>query len=246
MPTLPGHPAIPSASFRVAIGTKKAVVVRFSVMDGESTMKLNTQTHPKFRGLAKALKLKQFEAVGVLESLWMMACQFAGDDGDLSRFTPQEIADWMDWTRDAEGLIQALIEHRWLDSDGGSLSVHDWQDHKPHYLKDRERKKTPGTSRNAPGTSEPSQANSSQANSSQVDEGAAKRFVSPSVQDVREFAKTEGLKIDAEGFVNFYSSKGWMVGKNKMKDWRAAARRAKDWTSSTTQQTTQKEPDFVN
>ena len=204
-------------------------------------MKLNTQTHPKFRGLAKALKLKQFEAVGVLESLWMMACQFAGDDGDLSRFTPQEIADWMDWTKDAEGLIQALIEHRWLDSGDGSLSVHDWQDHKPHYLKDRERKKTPGTSRNVPGTSEPSQANSSQA-----DEGAAKRFTPPSVQEVQEYAKTESLAIEAERFVDFYGTKGWMVGKNKMKDWQAAVR---NWARTSQQQTpkaTQRKKEYVN
>ena len=209
-------------------------------------MKLNTQTHPKFRGLAKALKLKQFEAVGVLESLWMMACQFAGDDGDLSRFTPQEIADWMDWTKDAEGLIQALIEHRWLDSDDGSLSVHDWQDHKPHYLKDRERKKTPGTSRNVPGTSEPSQANSSQANSSQADEGAAKRFTPPSVQEVQEYAKTESLAIDADRFVDFYGTKGWMVGKNKMKDWQAAVRNWARTSQEQTPKTTQRKIEYVN
>lgn len=29
---------------------------------------------------------------------------------------------------------------------------------------------------------------------------------------------------EADKFINFYQSKGWMVGKNKMKDWRAAAR----------------------
>ena len=30
--------------------------------------------------------------------------------------------------------------------------------------------------------------------------------------------------IDAENFLDFYESKGWMVGKNKMKDWKAAVR----------------------
>ena len=30
------------------------------------------------------------------------------------------------------------------------------------------------------------------------------------------------LHADAEGFVNFYASKGWMVGKSPMKDWGAA------------------------
>jgi hypothetical protein len=30
--------------------------------------------------------------------------------------------------------------------------------------------------------------------------------------------------IDAEAFIDFYSSKNWMIGKNKMKDWKAAVR----------------------
>lgn len=44
-----------------------------------------------------------------------------------------------------------------------------------------------------------------------------------------------GLNPDvcAEAFINHYSSKGWMVGKNKMVDWRAALRNAirEPWTS---------------
>ena len=30
--------------------------------------------------------------------------------------------------------------------------------------------------------------------------------------------------MDASTFIDFYTSKGWMVGKNKMKDWKAAVR----------------------
>lgn len=30
--------------------------------------------------------------------------------------------------------------------------------------------------------------------------------------------------IDAEEFFDFYESKGWYVGKNKMKDWKACVR----------------------
>jgi hypothetical protein len=32
------------------------------------------------------------------------------------------------------------------------------------------------------------------------------------------------LDVDGVKFINFYESKGWMVGKNKMKDWKAAIR----------------------
>ncbi len=49
-------------------------------------------------------------------------------------------------------------------------------------------------------------------------------FTAPSVADVREYCRERNNNVDAEQFVDFYSSKGWMVGKNKMKDWKAAVR----------------------
>lgn len=51
------------------------------------------------------------------------------------------------------------------------------------------------------------------------------RFRKPDVFDVAKFASENGLAIDAQEFVDFYQSKDWFVGRNKMKDWRAAARR---------------------
>ena len=49
-----------------------------------------------------------------------------------------------------------------------------------------------------------------------------KRFVKPLVADVDAYVKEKGYHIDAEMFFNFYESKGWMIGKNKMQDWRKA------------------------
>lgn len=51
-----------------------------------------------------------------------------------------------------------------------------------------------------------------------------KRFTPPTLEDVIGYCQEKGYAIDAERFVDFYSSKGWMVGKNKMKDWKAAVR----------------------
>ena len=51
-----------------------------------------------------------------------------------------------------------------------------------------------------------------------------KLFKKPSVNDVELYCIERNNKIDAISFVNFYESKGWMVGKNKMKDWRACVR----------------------
>lgn len=50
------------------------------------------------------------------------------------------------------------------------------------------------------------------------------RFTPPTVEEVKAYASEHGCKIDAERFVDFYASKGWMVGKTKMKDWKAAVR----------------------
>jgi len=49
-------------------------------------------------------------------------------------------------------------------------------------------------------------------------------FNPPSLLEVSEYAKSIDFQFDAEQFIDFYASKGWMVGKNKMKDWRAAIR----------------------
>lgn len=64
-----------------------------------------------------------------------------------------------------------------------------------------------------------------------------KRFVPPSVDEVREYITEKGLKVNAESFVDFYASKGWLVGKNKMKDWRAAVR---NWDRSQREELTAK------
>ena len=51
-----------------------------------------------------------------------------------------------------------------------------------------------------------------------------KQFKPPSVEEVREYCCERMNNVNAEAFVDFYESKGWMVGKNKMKDWKAAVR----------------------
>lgn len=48
------------------------------------------------------------------------------------------------------------------------------------------------------------------------------RFVKPTVEEVAAYCKQRGNNIDAAAFVNFYESKGWYIGKNKMQNWHAA------------------------
>jgi hypothetical protein len=50
------------------------------------------------------------------------------------------------------------------------------------------------------------------------------RFCKPTVLEVSEYCKERGNNVNPSAFVAFYDSKGWMIGKNKMKDWRGAVR----------------------
>lgn len=59
---------------------------------------------------------------------------------------------------------------------------------------------------------------------------ASRRFTPPSVDDVSEYCAARGNGVDAQRFCDFYEAKGWMVGKNKMKDWKASVR---TWEKST-------------
>ena len=51
-----------------------------------------------------------------------------------------------------------------------------------------------------------------------------KLFTIPTISEVEVYCLERKNNIEAESFINFYDSKGWMVGKNKMKDWRACIR----------------------
>lgn len=62
----------------------------------------------------------------------------------------------------------------------------------------------------------------------------ASRFSAPTVDEVRAYAQEKGFSIDPEHFVDYYTSNGWRVGRNPMKDWRATVR---TWASRDRAQT---------
>lgn len=57
------------------------------------------------------------------------------------------------------------------------------------------------------------------------DKKSAKRFQKPTLDELIAYKQKANLAlIDCEAFFDFYESKGWVVGKNPMKDWQAAMR----------------------
>lgn len=55
--------------------------------------------------------------------------------------------------------------------------------------------------------------------------GAPGRFIPPTVKQVDDYCQKRKSTVSAQRFVDFYASKGWLVGSSPMTDWRAAVRR---------------------
>ena len=69
-----------------------------------------------------------------------------------------------------------------------------------------------------------------------------KRFTPPTYQEVKDYCSEAGLtNVDPNKFVDFYSSKNWMVGKSKMVSWQAACR---NWNRSDSRKGTGKNSNY--
>ena len=65
----------------------------------------------------------------------------------------------------------------------------------------------------------------------------AKRFAPPTQNEVLDYMLEKGNSGKEAGrFIDFYESKGWLVGRNKMKDWKAAVR---NWIGNDSSKSTQ-------
>jgi len=55
-------------------------------------------------------------------------------------------------------------------------------------------------------------------------EKSEKNIIPPKLEWIREYCKLRHNNVNPKTFFDFYASKGWMIGKNHMKDWQAAVR----------------------
>lgn len=202
-------------------------------------MKRGTPRHPKVAELSALLEIPRYSAVGLLELLWHFTAEFALA-GDVGRFSDDAIAQALCWDDASTKLIDALVQSGWLDRcECHRLRVHDWNDHADQTVQRVLSKRNQGfikcyddastklgpskmplpkantnTNTNTAGSAPPVEAPPS---------GGISRFIPPSVEEVKERCSEIELS-EAQGFafIAFYESKGWMVGKNKMKCWKSA------------------------
>lgn len=100
-------------------------------------MLIGTLNHVKVKRLKKLLGKPLYCAMGVLESLWQL-CMECCDEGNIGKFSNEEIADHIEWEGDPNLLISALTESGWLDTCSDErLIVHDWFAHCPEFIRKR-------------------------------------------------------------------------------------------------------------
>lgn len=58
----------------------------------------------------------------------------------------------------------------------------------------------------------------------ELDKERKRRFSPPTIEEVAVYCKERNNGVDPQAFVDFYTAKGWKVGKDPMKDWQAAVR----------------------
>lgn len=98
-------------------------------------MKHTTVNLIKFKRLQRKLKIPKYQAIGILEALWV-SCYSNAQDGAIGRLSNEDIAAEIEWEGDADLLINALRDG-WLDDAPMPmrLVIHDWSEHCASFLK---------------------------------------------------------------------------------------------------------------
>lgn len=177
--------------------------------------------HRKLNNLAKDLRLKPVYVLGHLHALWHAALE-QQEDGDLTSWSDELIAQLSCYSGDAPRYVSLLQQNGWLDN----KIIHDWLDYAGRYLEAKYRTANPTLLTEIRSKHKPDSLTKvrppNQPNLTNQKIGVT--FVPPTPQEVKSFCLERKNKVDPDKFHDFYAAKGWMVGKNKMKDWRAAVR----------------------
>ena len=68
-----------------------------------------------------------------------------------------------------------------------------------------------------------------------IDKKVNKGFIKPTIQEIEIYMAEKGMENLAERFYYFYEAKGWVIGKNKIKDWKSCVM---TWKKNSTNNTT--------
>lgn len=197
------------------------------------------RNHPKLTDARQKLAAEirtnpseRAQLIGHLHLLWWWCMDYALD-GDLTRYTIQQIAEAAEWPGDPHHFVEALASAGFLDGRSGGVTgkrylVHDWLDfcgeliRKRLRRKDEKRQKTADiVRRNPPKCRLPYRTVPNQPNHINT-VITREKFIKPTAQEVTAYARTIGFKLDGEAFLAYYESRGWKLRAGvPVKDWKS-------------------------
>jgi hypothetical protein len=93
--------------------------------------------HHKVLRMASSLSIRPVEVIGHLHCLWHNVLELR-EDGDISMWTPKEVAFYSQFEGDVNKFYEALKDG-WLDQRNGYVLVHDWLEYSGRYLQGKYR-----------------------------------------------------------------------------------------------------------
>jgi hypothetical protein len=200
---------------------------------------------PKFQELRRLMGWSVNETLGTLGNWWSETLEVQ-EDGDVTQWHLQDFGELVN-VKDPAKLWDALRKTGWIDTVGRRLLVHDWVDYAGPYLRKkyggagdhdrlariwalygREYGKKAGpeieTGSGLNKVSNESLPNLTKPNQRTERKAQSRAFQPPSIEEVRAYCLERRNGVEPQRFLDFYASKGWVVGKAPMRDWKAAIR----------------------
>ena len=104
------------------------------IREAWDNVKASTPELMKFKRLQRRLGISVAQLCGHLELLWLATAKNA-PEGDIGRFSNEDIAIACYWEDCPDVFVDALVECGWLDaSEEWRLLVHDWATHAPTWV----------------------------------------------------------------------------------------------------------------
>ena len=162
-------------------------------------------------------------------------------------YTPKMLADELDFEENTVQLaLKALEQFNMVVMDNGYFAIAGWEEYQNiegmEKIKEQNRIRQKKWYDRQKTLQEPNvkpNVSITQPNATDIEEDKIKeedksisisqaekrtRFTPPTIDEVQAYCRERQNGVDAERFIDYYSSNGWMVGKNKMRDWIAAVR----------------------
>ena len=185
----------------------------------------------------------------LLRSVWVDVLALAGRTGQTGRialpglsvgYTDGQLASIFHLTIDQWMECKELLschpggeeENRITVSDGNVIEIINWSSYQSEYSRQRsyrdklQDKVTRESNSQRCGEKEKEKEKENRSKDQKQDRVNSRRkparFTVPTVDQVREYCESRGNNVNPEKFHAFYTSNGWKVGKNPMKNWKAA------------------------